>query len=92
MLLDSKADILSYGMGEHSVAQIADALAEGKTPAEMYNVRGICYVTGKMPNIKDSVFALLMKRLRRISINLPKLLKFNMKSKILLRKDDYSTV
>lgn len=56
MLLDSKADILSYGMGEHSVAQIADALAEGKTTAEMYNIRGICYVTGKMPNIKDSVF------------------------------------
>ena len=56
MLLDSKADILSYGMGEHSVAQIADALAEGKTTAEMYNIRGICYVTSKMPNIKDSVF------------------------------------
>lgn len=49
ILLDSKADILSYGMGERSVAEIADALAEGKTTAEMYDIRGICYVTSRAP-------------------------------------------
>lgn len=49
ILLDSKADILSYGMGEKSVVAIADALAEGKTPEEMYDIRGICYVTSKPP-------------------------------------------
>lgn len=49
ILLDSKADILSYGMGEHSIVEIADALAEGKSVAEMYDIRGICYVTGKPP-------------------------------------------
>lgn len=49
ILLDSKADILSYGMGEHSVVEIADALAEGKTTAEMYAIRGICYVTSHAP-------------------------------------------
>lgn len=49
ILLDSKADILSYGMGEHSVVEIADALAEGKTVAEMYDIRGICYVTSRPP-------------------------------------------
>ena len=49
ILLDSKADILSYGMGERSVAEIADALAEGKTTAEMYDIRGICYVTNRAP-------------------------------------------
>lgn len=49
ILLDSKADILSYGMGEKSVAAIADALAEGKTLEEMHNIRGICYVTTKPP-------------------------------------------
>lgn len=49
ILLDSKADILSYGMGERSVAEIADALAEGKTTAEMYDIRGICYVTNRVP-------------------------------------------
>ena len=49
ILLDSKADILSYGMGERSVAEIADALAEGKSVAEMYRIRGICYVTSRAP-------------------------------------------
>lgn len=49
ILLDSKADILSYGMGERSVAAIADALAEGKSLAEMYDIRGICYVAAKAP-------------------------------------------
>ena len=30
LLLDSKADILMYGMGEHSILEVAQALAEGK--------------------------------------------------------------
>ncbi|MCH4179077.1 MAG: YgiQ family radical SAM protein [Megasphaera sp.] len=49
ILLDSKADILSYGMGEHSIVEIADALAEGKTIAEMYYIRGICYASSHAP-------------------------------------------
>ena len=55
ILLDSKADILSYGMGERSVAEIADALAEGKTTAEMYDIRGICYVTSRAPLSDNAV-------------------------------------
>lgn len=49
ILLDSKADILIYGMGEHQIIEIADALAEGKTVAEMYNIRGICYAASRAP-------------------------------------------
>ncbi len=55
ILLDSKADILSYGMGEHSVVAIADALAEGKTAAEMYDIRGICYVLRHAPVSRRAV-------------------------------------
>ena len=40
ILLDSGADILSYGMGEHSVVEIADLLAAGKDVSEITNVRG----------------------------------------------------
>ena len=29
VLLDSGADMISYGMGEHSIVEIADALASG---------------------------------------------------------------
>lgn len=55
ILLDSKADILSYGMGERSVVEIADALAQGKTTAEMYDIRGICYVASRAPLSEKAV-------------------------------------
>lgn len=29
ILLDSGADLISYGMGEHSIVEIADALTAG---------------------------------------------------------------
>ena len=49
ILLDSKADILIYGMGERQIVDVADALAEGKTIEEMYNIRGICYTASRPP-------------------------------------------
>lgn len=55
ILLDSKADILIYGMGEHQIVDIADALAEGKNVAEMYNIRGICYVANKYPVTEKTI-------------------------------------
>lgn len=65
ILLDSKADILSYGMGERSIVEIADALAEGKSPAEMYNIRGICYVTSREPRGKNLVFCPSYEEVKR---------------------------
>lgn len=43
VLLDSKADLLVYGMGEHQVVEIAKRLRDGKTVEEMYDIQGICY-------------------------------------------------
>ena len=39
VLLDSKADLLMYGMGEHSTLEIAAQLREGKSAREIRNVR-----------------------------------------------------
>lgn len=47
ILLDSQADILSYGMGEKSVLEIADALAAGIA------VRDICFIPGTVYKTKD---------------------------------------
>ena len=44
MLLDSEADLLLYGMGEKTIAQICDCFREGKTPAEMRHIRNVCYL------------------------------------------------
>ena len=49
VLLDSQADILSYGMGEHSIVQIADALQSGIPVEEITFIRGTVYKTKKPP-------------------------------------------
>lgn len=45
ILIDSKADILSYGMGEKSIIQIANLLKYGKGIREIRDVRGTSYLT-----------------------------------------------
>ncbi len=47
ILLDAQADILSYGMGERSIVEIADALRRG------LNVRDITYIEGTVYKAKD---------------------------------------
>ena len=43
ILLDAKADLLMYGMGERSVVEIADALAAGIAVSDIRWIRGTCY-------------------------------------------------
>ena len=47
ILLDAQADLISYGMGEKSVVEIADALASG------IEARDICFVPGTVYKTKD---------------------------------------
>lgn len=55
ILIDSCADILSYGMGERSIVEIADALKKGIPVGEINFVRGTVYKSTKIPEIKDSI-------------------------------------
>ena len=48
ILFDSQADILSYGMGERSIREIAARLASGTPVSEITDVRGTC-VAMKLP-------------------------------------------
>lgn len=43
ILIDSGADILTFGMGENQVVEIADKLRDGCSIEELYQIRGICY-------------------------------------------------
>ena len=45
VLQDSGADLLMFGMGEHSIVEIADLLAQGVPVNEITEVRGTCYFT-----------------------------------------------
>ena len=46
ILLDAKADLLVYGMGELQVVEIARRLAAGKTIAECRDIHGVAYALG----------------------------------------------
>src|SRR4051812_39422814 len=46
ILLDSKADLVAYGMGEKNILEIAQRLAAGQTVRELRDLRGVAYVLG----------------------------------------------
>lgn len=49
MLLDSGADMISYGMGEKSILAIARALNEGTPVSDIHHIPGTVYRTKEMP-------------------------------------------
>ena len=46
ILLDAKADLLVYGMGEKSIVDIACRLAAGQTVRDLRDMRGLAYCQG----------------------------------------------
>lgn len=46
ILLDAKADLLVYGMGESSIVEIAKRLATGQTVRDLRDMRGVAYALG----------------------------------------------
>ena len=46
ILLDAKADLIAYGMGEATIVEIAKRLAEGKTVRDLRDLRGVTYALG----------------------------------------------
>lgn len=59
VLLDSKADLLVYGMGEKQIIEIAERLSKGEKINELRNIRGTAYAPGAREtaglNIPDSI-------------------------------------
>lgn len=55
ILDDSGADLLMYGMGEHSILEIARALEHGTDVRNLQNIRGTCYMTKEIAHLKDFV-------------------------------------
>ncbi|HVK12521.1 MAG TPA: YgiQ family radical SAM protein, partial [Gemmataceae bacterium] len=46
ILLDSKADLVVYGMGEQNIVQIAQRLDAGQTVKDLRDLRGVAYALG----------------------------------------------
>lgn len=61
ILIDSGADIISYGMGEHSIIEIADALNAGIDIHDITFIKGTVYKTKTLDNLETiSSFHLMM--------------------------------
>lgn len=46
ILLDCKADLLVYGMGEHAIVEIAERLSAGESVRHLRTMRGVAYALG----------------------------------------------
>ncbi len=55
ILLDSQADLISYGMGEKSIVEIADALNSGISIKDITFIAGTVYKTKNIEGIYDYV-------------------------------------
>jgi uncharacterized radical SAM protein YgiQ len=55
ILLDSQADIISYGMGERSIVEIAEALDSGIEAKDITFIEGTVYKTKDIENVYDYV-------------------------------------
>jgi len=56
ILLDSRADLLIYGMGERPMREIAEALSSGIDIKHVNYVNGTAYVTSSVEGLIDPVF------------------------------------
>ena len=55
LLMDAGADILMYGMGEHSIIELAEALAAGIPVSEITYVDGTVYRTNDISSVVDYI-------------------------------------
>lgn len=55
ILIDSQADIISYGMGEKSIVEIADALNSGIEVKDITFIDGTVYKTDSLDSVYDAL-------------------------------------
>lgn len=55
ILMDCGADLISYGMGEHSIVEIADALNSGLAVKDLTFIAGTAYCTKDVSSVQDGI-------------------------------------
>ncbi|WP_010294293.1 YgiQ family radical SAM protein [Clostridium senegalense] len=66
ILLDSKADLLIYGMGENPIIEVAKFLSYGSSIERLTHVRGTCYVAKSIDHLNDYI---MLPSFEDVSIN-----------------------
>lgn len=55
ILIDSKADYITYGMGERATIEIAEAYDSGKSKEEIESIRQIAFVADQLPQDEEYI-------------------------------------
>jgi uncharacterized radical SAM protein YgiQ len=58
ILLDSKADLVAFGMGENAIVEIARRLEAGETVKDLRDMRGAAFALGASESIPEDALAL----------------------------------
>ncbi len=58
ILLDCKADLLVFGMGEEAIVEIAARLGAGQNPKDLRDMRGVAYALGATESPPDDALVL----------------------------------
>ncbi len=53
ILLDSKADLVCFGMGENPIVEMAKRLSDGETVKDLRDMRGVAYTLGASEEVPD---------------------------------------
>jgi uncharacterized radical SAM protein YgiQ len=53
ILLDAKADLVAFGMGENSIIEMAQRLSAGESVKDLRDMRGIAYAAGASENVPE---------------------------------------
>ena len=69
ILLDSQADLISYGMGEHSIVEIADALDSGLAVKDITFIDGTVSKTKEIENVYDHIMLPSYSELKADKLN-----------------------
>lgn len=69
ILLDSGADLISYGMGERSIVEIADALKSGIAIGDITFIDGTVYKAKDLSSVYDAVTLPTYEELKKDKLN-----------------------
>jgi uncharacterized radical SAM protein YgiQ len=58
ILLDSKADLVVFGMGENAIVEIAQRLQAGESVKDLRNMRGVAYALGASETVPEDALKL----------------------------------
>lgn len=58
ILLDSKADLVVFGMGENAIVEIAQRLQAGESVKDLRSMRGVAYALGASETVPEDALAL----------------------------------